>query len=73
MPDDAGFPVFNASPLQFLFFDDLDEAFFVQGARAGALRRSLKALDRVEARLEKARERFAANTGGRAHRALCSL
>jgi hypothetical protein len=44
---DAGFEVFNASPLQFLFFDDLDEAYFVRGARSAALRRTRRRLERA--------------------------
>ena len=34
---DAGFRVFNGSPLQFLFFDDLETGFFVEGSRTAAL------------------------------------
>jgi hypothetical protein len=56
---DAGFRIFNGSPLQFLFFDDLDEAYFVSGARPAALRRSLRALERVGRRLDAARADFA--------------
>jgi hypothetical protein len=56
---DAGFQVFNASPLQFLFFDDLDRAHFVRGAKPAALRRSRARLERVRKRLEKAAARFA--------------
>ena len=37
---DAGFASFNGSALQFLFFDDLDRAYFVRGAVPAALRRS---------------------------------
>ncbi len=58
---DAGFRIFNGSALQFLFFDDLDEAFFVQGARAARLRASARALERVRARLSRARPGFAAD------------
>jgi hypothetical protein len=50
---EAGFRVFNASPLQFLFFDDVDLAWFVRGVDPRTARRSL-------ARLEAARSRIAA-------------
>jgi hypothetical protein len=55
---DAGFPAFNGSPLQFLFFDDLERAFFVDGARAASLARTLRRLLRERARLHAARARF---------------
>jgi hypothetical protein len=55
---DAGFQVFNGSPLQYLYFDDLDEAFFVEGAKPGALRRTVRRLERVRDRIERARPRF---------------
>jgi hypothetical protein len=55
---DAGFPIFNASALQLLYFDELDRAFFVEGAVPAALRRSLRRLERVRARIEAARHRF---------------
>ena len=55
---DAGFRVFNASALQFLYFDELDRAWFVRGARPAVLRRTLAKLDRVRARIARARARF---------------
>jgi hexosaminidase len=55
---DAGFRVFNASPLQLLFFDDLDRAYFVQGSRPGALRRAARRLGSARRRLEAARAAF---------------
>jgi hypothetical protein len=55
---DAGFSVANGSALQFLFFDDLDRAFFLQQAKPAALRRSLKRLERCRARLEGAADAF---------------
>jgi len=58
---DTGFRVFNASPLQFLFFDDLDRGYFVDATRPGPLRRSLRRLERLEARLAGARDRFGAD------------
>jgi hypothetical protein len=56
---DAGFPVGNGSALQFLFFDDLDRAFFLQQAKPAALRRSLRRLERCRERLRDAAEAFA--------------
>ena len=58
---DGGFRIFNASPLQFLYFDDLDRAFFLEAARDGALRRSLRRLERVRARLARARNTLASD------------
>ncbi|RIK93038.1 MAG: hypothetical protein DCC71_24200, partial [Proteobacteria bacterium] len=58
---DAGFEVFNGSPLQFLFFDDVDRAYFVRGAKPAALRRSARRIARVRARLLRASARFAAD------------
>jgi hypothetical protein len=55
---DAGFAPFNGSPLQFLYFDELERAFFVDGARPARLRRTLRRLDRERARLRAARPRF---------------
>lgn len=59
---DAGFSVFNGSPLQFLFFDDLETGFFVQGARRPALQRAARRLERVGNRIENARPRFRRET-----------
>ena len=56
---DAGFRVFNGSPLQFLFFDDLETGFFIEGARTAALLRSERRLVAVRARIEAARGSFA--------------
>ncbi len=55
---DAGFAAFNGSPLQFLFFDELERAFFVDGAKPASLRRTLRQLDRERTRLRKAGPRF---------------
>ena len=55
---DAGFAAFNGSPLQFLYFDELERAFFVDGARPASLRRTLRQLDRERSRLRAARSRF---------------
>jgi hypothetical protein len=56
---DAGFRVFNGSPLQFLFFDDVDRGFFVEGARSGPLRRTARKLEKLRARIDAAGSRFA--------------
>ncbi|HEY8493724.1 MAG TPA: glycoside hydrolase family 20 zincin-like fold domain-containing protein [Myxococcota bacterium] len=58
---DAGFQVFNGSPLQFLFFDDLDEGFFVRGVRPAAARRTLARLARASAQLARSADRFGAD------------
>jgi hypothetical protein len=55
---DAGFAIFNGSAIQFLYFDDLDTAFFVEAAKSTALLRSRRKLERVRARIAAARERF---------------
>jgi hypothetical protein len=60
---DAGFAVANGSPLQYLFFDDLDEAFFVQGVQPARLRRTLR-------RLERARRNVARHAGRFRHEGL---
>ncbi|MFK7896947.1 MAG: glycoside hydrolase family 20 zincin-like fold domain-containing protein [Myxococcota bacterium] len=49
---DAGFPVANGSPLQYLYFDGLSRSFFLRHADRKALLRSKKKIDRV---LEKIR------------------
>ena len=56
---DAGFPVANGSAFQFLFFDDLERAFFLRQARQGALARSARALARARARIDAAADAFA--------------
>jgi hexosaminidase len=58
---EAGFRVFNASPIQFLFFDDLDAAWFVRGVAPRAARRTLARLERLRARLAGAEDRFGAD------------
>ena len=58
---DPGFQIFNGSPLQYLFFDDLDEAWFVRGVEPRAARRTLAGLERVARRLDRARPRFGAD------------
>jgi hypothetical protein len=54
----AGFRVWNASPLQFLWFDDLDRGFFADGVQKRVLARSLARLDRARERLVAARDAF---------------
>ena len=56
---DAGFRVFNGSPLQFLFFDDLETGFFVEGSRAAPLLRCEARLEEIRGRVETARAGFA--------------
>ncbi len=58
---DLGFPVANASALQLVFFDALDRAYFVQGARPQRLRAAERRLLRVRRRLERARTAFGAD------------
>jgi hypothetical protein len=58
---DAGFTVHNASALQFLFFDDLDRAFFLQQAKPAVLRRTLQRLERCRQRLRDAAGAFASD------------
>jgi hypothetical protein len=59
---DVGFQVFNASPLQFLFFDDLDDAWFVRGIEPRVVARTLARFERVRARLAGAADRFGVDT-----------
>jgi hexosaminidase len=54
----AGFAPMNGSPLQFLYFDDLDRGYFVDGARDAELRASLRRLERLRPRLAAAGPRF---------------
>jgi hypothetical protein len=55
---EAGFSIFNASPLQFLYFDEVDRGFFVEAAVPRELARSERRLARVRARLERESARF---------------
>ncbi len=55
---EAGFQVENASALQFLYFDDLDRAFFVEGAKVTPLRRSLRKLEELRPRIAAAKKRY---------------
>ncbi len=58
---DAGFRIPNGSPLQYLFFDDLDRAFFLKQAKAAPLRRSGARLARIRERLEGSADAFASD------------
>ncbi len=59
---DAGFAIFNGSPIQFLYFDDLDRALFLGAARRAPVRRSLARLERVRTQLAHAAQRFRHDT-----------
>jgi hypothetical protein len=56
---EAGFGVFNGSALQFLFFDDVDRAYFVRGAKPAPVRRSLAKLERLQRKIASADAAFA--------------
>ncbi len=49
---DAGFPIFNGSALQYLYFDPLQRSFFLAHGRRAALERSARRLERVLGRIE---------------------
>jgi hypothetical protein len=49
---DAGFPIFNGSALQYLYFDTLPRSFFLGHVRRRALERSRARLDRVSREIE---------------------
>jgi hypothetical protein len=51
---DPGFAMFNGSSLQYLFFDDVETAYFISAAKAGKLRGALKRLERLRPRIEAA-------------------
>jgi hypothetical protein len=52
---DPGFQVFNGSPLQYLFFDSVESAYFIGACRAGRLAALQKRLERLVPRIEAAR------------------
>ncbi len=56
---DVGFGLANASPVAFLFFDDLREALFCRAARAAPLAKSTRRAERVARLLRTERDRFA--------------
>lgn len=55
---DAGFRIFNGSALQFLYFDDVERAYFVRGVKPAAAKKSLARLERVRAKLAASARRF---------------
>ena len=55
---DAGFRMWNGSPLQCLFFDELEESVFVAASRRSALAKSERALARLRERLARAAPKF---------------
>lgn len=55
---DAGFRMWNGSPIQCLFFDELEESIFVGAAKRSALAKSERALARVRDRLAGAAPKF---------------
>lgn len=55
---DPGFTVFNGSPLQYLYFDDVAESYFIKAAREPALERCTAKLEAVIAKISDAREAF---------------
>ena len=59
---DAGFPTFNASALQLLYFEDVGPMRFSGRAKAPSLRRTLAKLTRARARIVRARARFRRET-----------
>lgn len=57
---DPGFQIFNGSPIQYLFFDDLEESYFISGCKKSALARSLKQAEHVRVQIEAAKDLFKA-------------
>jgi hypothetical protein len=55
---DAGFKVFNGSPIQYLFFDTLEESYFISNGKQAALEKSCKKLARVRAKIDNAKDCF---------------
>ncbi|MCZ6465018.1 MAG: family 20 glycosylhydrolase [Proteobacteria bacterium] len=55
---DPGFQIFNGSALQYLFFDELERAYFVAAARPAALGRCERRLKKLRGRIAAAGERF---------------
>lgn len=55
---ETGFVVSNGSPIQYLFFDDLEASYFIAGCKRGALERSRKKLLRVRSRIDAAKGCF---------------
>jgi hypothetical protein len=59
---DTGFVTFNGSPIQFLFFDDIDDATFVAASKRGTLAKSERRLLRVREKLDRAKAKFGSRT-----------
>ncbi|MEE2673835.1 MAG: glycoside hydrolase family 20 zincin-like fold domain-containing protein [Myxococcota bacterium] len=55
---DAGFRLFNASPIQCLFFDDVEEATFIGASKRRALTKSQRSLTKIRERLLQAKAKF---------------
>jgi hypothetical protein len=58
---EVGFALKNASPVAFLFFDDLSDAWFCRAAKRVPLEGSRRRVKRVLERLRRERRRFAAD------------
>jgi hypothetical protein len=55
---DAGFKVFNGSAVQYLFFDTLEDSYFIANGKKAALEKSRKKLARVRVAIEDAKACF---------------
>ncbi len=60
---ETGIDVVNGSAIQYLFFDDLEQSYFIAACKKGALERSRKKLLRVRARIDKAKDCFREEKG----------
>ncbi|MBW2697383.1 MAG: family 20 glycosylhydrolase [Deltaproteobacteria bacterium] len=54
---DPGFAIFNGSPLQYLFFDSIESAYFVKACQKGKLRSLDTRLERLRPRIQAARKK----------------
>ncbi|MFP6638714.1 MAG: glycoside hydrolase family 20 zincin-like fold domain-containing protein [Myxococcota bacterium] len=54
---DPGFAMFNGSPLQYLFFDSIESAYFVRASKPARLDRLVGQLERLRPRILGAQER----------------
>jgi hypothetical protein len=55
---ETGYEVANGSPLQYLFFDDLEVSYFIDACKKGALNRSAAKLVKIRDRIESAKPLF---------------
>jgi hypothetical protein len=55
---EVGFRVANGSPLQLLYFDDLERSYFVRGAKRSTLLRTLAGLERAREKITAEAQRF---------------